>query len=75
MPEGAECPRAQNASERKGAEFQTARLCVGGDWRRLLAPFGIPRRSGFRAFAQFGISRCSGVRVVRDFAPFGISRC
>jgi hypothetical protein len=28
----------------------------------------------FRDFAPFGISRRSGFRAVRDFAPFGISR-
>src|SRR5687767_13431261 len=32
------------------------------------------RRLPFRLLSLFGISRCLGFGVVRDFAPFGISR-
>ena len=41
------------------------------------APFGIRRRSGFRALrdsAPFGIPRSSGFRALRDSALFGIPR-
>ena len=64
-PEERECLQSGHQAR---AQFPIARTLVPK--RRL----GCRAVSAFRNSALFGISRRSGFRAVRDFAPFGISR-
>jgi hypothetical protein len=72
MPNSAWCLTAQNARRRVMPKRAPARLRHTQPRSLAGAPFGITRRSGFRAFwhyAPFGISRTSAFGAVDLLAP------